>query len=160
MARVDETVAKVGRGQSRSWPKKVVGKVGRGQSRKSCWPKSVVAKVGRARFLKPLLPLPSPRPTTPLPPPPSGSPLESTAHGSIGFPSQWRCTAGSKGDPEGREGEREVGGEQGPFLCYFSHSSLPSGSPSEPTVQRQCHLPKALSNRMRKTAKKRRSHTQ
>ena len=35
------TVAKVG---------ETVAKTGRGQTRKSCWPKAVVAKVGRARF--------------------------------------------------------------------------------------------------------------
>ena len=39
-------LAKVGRGQSRSWPKKVVAKKGRGQKRS--WPKKVVAKKGHS----------------------------------------------------------------------------------------------------------------
>ena len=39
VAKVSETVAKVGRGQSRSWPSKVVAKVGKAVGQSRSWPK-------------------------------------------------------------------------------------------------------------------------
>ena len=48
VAKVGEVVAKLDRGQTRSWPNQVVAKPGRGQTTKRCWPKAVVAKLGRA----------------------------------------------------------------------------------------------------------------